>query len=116
MIKYRAEKKKDMKMKIIKDNPADHTILVVNVYAPTSGVAKKDSQQVKKLYSELKSTLAEFKKLSTKTVVIAENFNAKIGKRTGSETCMGQHTRGTRNQNGEDIVNFSELNHLNIFT
>ena len=84
--------------------------MLVNVYAPTSGVAKKDKQQVKKMYNELKATLDEFKKLSTKTVVIAGDFNAKIGKRTGTETCMGRHTKGTRNQNGKGLVNFCQMN------
>ena len=104
----------NLRTKLVKDNPADHTILLVNVYAPTSGVAKKDQQQVKKMYSELKTLLDSFKKLSTKTVIIAGDFNAKIGKKTGTETCMGNYSRGTRNQNGEDLVNFCEMNKLFI--
>ena len=87
---------------------------MVNIYAPTSGVAKKDSQQVKKLYNELKVLLDSFRKLSTKTVIIAGDFNSKIGKRTGTETCMGAHTRGVRNDNGQSLINFCEMNKLFI--
>ena len=115
--RYRAENTSNgnrIQTKFIKDNPADHTILLVNVYAPTSGVAKKDRQQVRKMYGELKTLLAEFKKLSTKTVIVAGDFNSKIGKRTGTETCMGKYSRGTRNQNGEDLVDFCEINKLFI--
>ena len=105
---------RNLRTKFVKDNPADHTILLVNVYAPTSGVAKKDQQQVKKMYSELKTLLDSFKKLSTKTVIVAGDFNSKIGKHTGTETCMGTNSRGTRNQNGETLVNFCEMNKLFI--
>ena len=115
--RYRAENAGEgnqIRTRIRKDTPADHTIIVVNVYAPTSGVAKKDHQQVKKLYGELKKLLTELNKLSTKSVIITGDFNAKVGKRTGIESCMGRYSRGERNQNGQELINFCEMNSLFI--
>ena len=43
-----------IQLKLVKDNPAYHTIYVINVYAPTSSVAKKDEQELKILYDELR--------------------------------------------------------------
>ena len=116
-IRYRAEnvgEGNELRTKLTRDIPADHAIIVVNVYAPTSGVARKDHQQVKKLYGELKELLAELKKLSTKTLIITGDFNAKVGKNTGTENCIGRYSRGVRNQNGQELVNFCEMNNLFI--
>ena len=66
------------------------------------------------MYNELKVLLDSFKKLSTKTVIIAGDFNSKVGKRTGIETCMGAHTSGVRNENGQSLINFCEMNKLFI--
>ena len=66
------------------------------------------------MYGELKELLAELKKLSTKLVIVAGDFNAKIGKRTGTESCMGRYSRGERNPNGQELVNFCEMNNLFI--
>ena len=46
-------------LKLVKDNPAYHKIYVINVYAPTSSVAKKDEQELKILYDELRKLKLE---------------------------------------------------------
>ena len=40
------------------------------------------------------------------------DFNAKIGE--GNESCLGKFTHGTRNERGEDLINFSLTNNLKI--
>ena len=41
---------------------------------------------------------------------MAGDFNSKVGKRIGSESCIGQWSRSRRNQNGIDLVEFCENN------
>ena len=42
--------------------------------------------------------------------MLAGNFNSKLGRRTGSESCIGQWSRGRRNQNGTSLEEFYEKN------
>ena len=42
--------------------------------------------------------------------MMAGDFNSKVGRRTGSESCIGQWSRGRRNQNGTNLVEFCKKN------
>ena len=46
-----------MKQTMKKDTAADHTIIVINVYAPTSDVAKKNKNELKTMYGQLNKLL-----------------------------------------------------------
>ena len=38
--------------------------------------------------------------------MLAIDFNSKVGRKTGPESCIGQWSRGRRNQNGTNFVEF----------
>ena len=42
--------------------------------------------------------------------MLAGDFNSKVGRQTGPESCIGQQSRGRRNQNGTNLVEFCEKN------
>ena len=47
VVKYRSEFIDKNRIKITKDSEADHTIIIINVYAPTSSVAKTNKTELK---------------------------------------------------------------------
>ena len=85
-------------------------INIINVYTPTSERAKKCPKELKKLYKNLNKLCKELDKVSLSNTILAGDFNSKVGKRIGSESCIGQWSRGRRNQNGIDLVEFCENN------
>ena len=97
-------------MKIEKVNPKPkHVIHIINVYAPTSERAKKFTGEIQKTYGDLNKLSKEMDKISTSITIIAGNFKAKIGKRNGSENCIGQWSRGRRNESGSKPAEFFEM-------
>jgi hypothetical protein len=42
--------------------------------------------------------------------IITGDFNSKVGKQIGTETCIGNWSRGRRNKNGSSLVEFCEKN------
>ena len=42
--------------------------------------------------------------------MLTGDFNSKVGRRTGPESCIGQWPRGRQNQNGTNLVKFCEKN------
>ena len=99
--------KNEIKMKITKLNPIDHVITIINVYAPTSDIAKTNKQELEKFYSQLTKITNDLKQ-STSIIFTAGDFNSKVGKSEGYETCLGKWSRGTRNENGEKLIDFCE--------
>ena len=49
-------------------------------------------------------------KISTTMTIIAGDFNAKIGKRDGSESYMDIWSKGRRNDIGSELLEFREIN------
>ena len=49
-------------------------------------------------------------KISAPSTITARDFNAKIGKRNGSENCIDQLLRGRRNNSGFKLSEFCEIN------
>ena len=41
-------------------------------------------------------------------ILLAEDFNSKVGKKKEGETSLGSFSKGTRNDNGESLVQFCE--------
>ena len=52
------------------------------------------------MYYGLNKLCKEMDKISTPSTITARDFNAKIGKRNGSENCIDQWLRGRRNNSG----------------
>ena len=42
--------------------------------------------------------------------MLTGDFSSKVGRRTGPKSCIGQWSRGRRNQNGTNLVEFCEKN------
>ena len=53
-------------------------------------------------------------KMSTSSTTIAGDFNVKISIKNGSENCIGQCSRGRRNDSGFKLVEFYEMNNKAI--
>ena len=46
--------------------------------------------------------------------MIAGDFNAKAGKRSGNEACLGRYSRGKRNNSGQTLIDFCNIHDLFI--
>ena len=85
---------------------------ITNVYASTTDVANNDRNTIANFYRDL--TISYDKHSSDDNlVIIAGDFNAKVGKRQDLESCIGQHGKGIRNNNGNDLIDF--LTEKNLF-
>ena len=98
-----------IKISKIKRKPKN-IINIITVYVPTSDQAKKCPNEIKKLYKNLDKLCKEFDKAPSSITMLAGDFNSKVGRRTGPESCIGQWLRGRRNQNGTSLVEFCEKN------
>ena len=108
--KYKVEKVSDTKLKFEKSNPkAKDIINIINVYAPTSKRAKKFPGEIQKIYNDLHKLFKEMDKISISSTITAGDFNAKIGKKNGSEKCIGQWSRGRRNDSRSKLAEFCEM-------
>ncbi|GFR78339.1 craniofacial development protein 2-like [Elysia marginata] len=85
-------------------------ITIINVYAPTSERALKHPEEFEKFYRDLNNTINSVEKQSF--ILLAGDFNAKIGKQQQGETSVGKFSKGKRNCNGERLVEFCEEKRL----
>ena len=69
-------------------SPKARYINIINVYAPTSERAKKFLGETEKMYNDLNKLCKEMDKISTSNIIIAEDFNAKIGKRNENKPLL----------------------------
>ena len=106
--------KKSRKRNPLDKNLIDHVITIVNVYAPTTKRAITHPNEVRDMYIDLTNLQNEFKKLSTSVVILAGDFNGKVGPSEENESCIGKWTRGVRNENGQKLVEWCESNHKKI--
>ena len=89
-------------------------ITIINVYAPTTTRLRKHMKELENMYVQLSDMINNFNNLSTSMVFIAGDLNAKVGKSTQIESCLGRFSRGRRNNSGESLVQFCEANGLFI--
>ncbi|GFR91258.1 craniofacial development protein 2 [Elysia marginata] len=80
---------------------------ILNVYAPHSVLTKKDPKTREDFYNKLSET---YKSRKTKgdTVLILGDFNSKVGKIKDEieKECIGSFSKGQRNDNGQELLNF----------
>lgn len=77
---------------------------IINVYAPTSMLARADETELSTFYEDLSRT---FQKYHRGMVLIVGDFNSKIGlKQHEEETFVGNFGKGTRNTNGHIMADF----------
>ena len=91
-------------MKIMKVKPK-FILSIINVYAPHTGRVKDDPKELNDLYDDLNNVLD---KLSSTTTIIIGDWNAKVGKRTALDNCLGRYSRGRRNLSGQQLIDFCE--------
>ena len=87
---------------------------IINVYAPTTTLVKKDIKLLDKMYERLSDLINKFKSKPNSINIIVGDFNAKVGKTEGVEYCLGNHSRGRRNNPGQMLINFCDVNSLFI--
>jgi exonuclease III len=85
-------------------------ITIINVYAPTADLVKKDEKEITEMYASIDSLMEEFKQ---NIIFIVGDFNARIGKSQG-EHCIGRFSKGKRNEPGQRMVDFCTLHDLFI--
>ena len=68
-------------------------------------------QEAEKFYDKLNEIIKEQRK-TTSLLAIAGDFNSVVGKRTDDDNCLGKHSSGVRNRNGQNMINFCEFNSL----
>ena len=106
--------KVDERICVLKMNTKDNnTISIINVYGPTSILTEKKPEIRDTFYEKLEDTLKKEEKTS-KMVIIAGDFNSKVGARIKEDICVGNFSKGRRNQNGEALISFCEANSLFI--
>ena len=91
-------------------------ITIINTYAPHTQRVREDPTELDQFYTDLADTMNEIKDdktTSTSLLLIAGDFNAKVGKKK-NEPCLGKHSRGERNNSGQTLVDFCILHDLFI--
>ena len=79
---------------------------IINIYSPTEN---KDTEE---FYKDINKIYEELKKYS-KLVMIAGDFNAKLGNRLGNENFLGKYSQNCpRNDNGSNLAEFLVENDL----
>ena len=82
-------------------------IQFIQVYAPTTN---HSDEEIEDIYEKVHCTATENKYSMT---IIIGDFNAKIGtNNSNNERCMGNFCSGTRNNRGEQFIDFA--NHCNL--
>jgi exonuclease III len=99
------------KLRDTRHGKRDLRVAVVNVYAPHSGNVRKDSECLTKFYDELQEYLNKLKNDYTVVMVVGD-WNAKLGRKRGTEVFMGSHGRGYRNEHGNRMSQFLANNRL----
>lgn len=78
---------------------------IINVYGPTSMRQAEHPEETEQYYDTLKRTVEAYKKVNY-VVIVAGDFNAKLGLKQEGETIMGRYGKGTRNASGHLLANF----------
>ena len=83
---------------------------IIQVYAPTS--KKEADDDTDQFYEDLQSVLCTIK--GKDPVIIMGDFNAKVGEGQQKEAGLGPFGLGTKNERGERLLAFCEINKLKI--
>ena len=86
------------------------TLTVINDYGPTSQVTLHDQNTQDDFYSALDSVTTRYS--SSTLILIAGDFNSKLGRKLTNERSIGEHSCGVRNTNGTVLAGFLETHGL----
>ena len=90
---------------------AGRPIIIINVHLPTTVTTKKNPGERNTIYNEIEKII---RKNDKSNVIIAGDFNSKIGTRIEGENCCGHFSKGIRNENGQKLIDFCSENELFI--
>ena len=100
---------KEKKGKARRRKPA---LVIINVYGHTQMKADKEPGLTEKFYEDLRKVYAK-ERNGADLIFILGDFNAKIGQKLDDEEdFMGNHGKGTRNENGKALQSFLEETNL----
>ena len=89
-------------------------LTIINIYAPTTALIRKDNTILDDLYLDLSNLINEQKGYSTMTI-LAGDFNAKEGKQRHTDiSFLGKFSRDWKNNSGKTLIDFCSINHLFI--
>ena len=89
-------------------------ISIINVYAPTTEMAKNDPSELDQLYVDIGETMSKLKSdttTNTSLLLLAGYFNAKVGKTQG-ESCLRSYSRGRRNAIGQMLGDSCNIHNI----
>ena len=84
-------------------------ISLIAAYAPTE---VDESENSEKFYETLQSTIESLCKKDV--IIVAGDFNARVGQPTSRSSLHGKHNPDVRNNNGRRLVDFCNYNNLAI--
>ena len=90
---------------------SNRSTLIINTHLPTSVTTAIDSDERDNIYNEIQKLFREYQR---ETILIAGDFNSKVGKKIDGENCLGNFSKGVRNDNGQRLVDFCIENKLFI--
>ena len=73
------------------------------------GRVQKNPEEAEQFYKKFSDTLAKFKGVD---VIVVGDFNAKFVKQNLLDRCIGSHSRGRRNDNGNSLHEFMPRHNL----
>ena len=83
-----------------------HILTIINVYALTTALIRKDNNILDDLYLDLINLINDHKSCST-MINLAGDFNAKVGKLRHTDiSCLGKFSRGRTNNSGKTLIDF----------
>ena len=86
-------------------------ISIINVYGPTSMITKEKPEVRDQFYEKLENII-KIEEKKAQLILLAGDFNSKVGKMQTEDISLGHFSKGKRNENGEALVNFCEANGL----
>ena len=95
------------------DQSLKHIATLINVYAPTTKRLASQINELDLFYTQLSDITNNFKNISSAMFFVIGDFNAKVGKRT-DEPFLDKFLRIRRNNSGEMLINYCEMNNLFI--
>ena len=86
------------------------TLTIINAYGPTSQVILRNQDTQDDFYAALDSITTRYS--SSALILIAGDFNSKLGKQLTNELSIGEHSCGIRNTNDSVLAGFLETHGL----
>ena len=86
------------------------TLTIINAYGPTSQVTHRNQDTQDDFYAALDSITTRYS--SSALILIAGDFNSKLGNKLPNEFSIGEHSCGIRNTNGSVLAGFLETHGL----